>query len=83
MHFLATIISISLLGLITSSPLPKKKAAASTSSAVATATACAAGAAFNTSNVTTAAHESVLKASTYNAISFSGGTAGNAEVTIT
>ncbi|PMD20242.1 hypothetical protein NA56DRAFT_574151 [Hyaloscypha hepaticicola] len=56
-----------------------KKAASSTSAAVATATASAAGAASNTVNVTAAGDGSVLKASTYNAISISGGTAGNAE----
>lgn len=79
MRFSATIFSLSLLALVASSPMPKK-AASSTSAAVATATASAAGAASNTVNVTAAGDGSVLKASTYNAISISGGTAGNAEV---
>ena len=61
----------------------QEEAASSTSPAVATATACATGPATNTSKVTAAADGSVLKASTYNAISISGGTAGNAEVRAT
>jgi hypothetical protein len=80
MRFSATILFLSLLAVVASSPMPKKNAASSTSPAVVTATACAAGAATNTSKVTAAADGSVLKASTYNAISISGGTAGNAEV---
>jgi hypothetical protein len=86
MRFSSTILSLSLLALVASSPMPKKKHASSpTSAAVAAATATSAAAASSTgtSTVAAAADGSVLTASTYNDIQISGGTAGTAEVRIT
>ncbi|KAE9379302.1 hypothetical protein N431DRAFT_540917 [Stipitochalara longipes BDJ] len=86
MRFSSTILSLSLLALVASSPLPKKKAVTSTSSAsgaAATTTSAAASAATSaaasTSTVTAAADGSVLTASDYNTIQISSGTAGSAE----
>ena len=88
MRFSSTILSLSLLALVASSPLPKKKAVSTTSStcaAAATATSTSAAsaatsAAASTSTVTAAADGSVLTASDYNTIQISSGTAGSAEV---
>ncbi|PMD34062.1 hypothetical protein L207DRAFT_570738 [Hyaloscypha variabilis F] len=91
MRFSSTILSLSLLALVASSPLPKKKAASSTSAACASATTATAdatsaaassavtSAAASTSTVTAAADGSVLTASDYNTIQISSGTAGSAE----
>jgi hypothetical protein len=78
MRFSSTILSLSLLALVASSPMPKKKAASSTSSA--SAASAAATTAVASTAATAAADGSVLTASDYNSISISGGTAGNAEV---
>jgi hypothetical protein len=65
MRFSTSILTLSLLGLAVSSPMPKLSKV-KTSSAT-------------TVSSTTATDRSVLTASTYNAISISGGTAGTAE----
>jgi hypothetical protein len=70
MRFSASILTLSLMGLVISSPMPKLSKTKTSSAAVASATAVTS---------TTAADGSVLTASTYNAISISGGTAGTAE----
>jgi hypothetical protein len=70
MRFSTSILTLSLMGLVISSPMPKLSKTKTSSAAVASATAVTS---------TTAADGSVLTASTYNAISISGGTAGTAE----
>jgi hypothetical protein len=71
MRFSTSILTLSLLGLVVSSPMPKLSKTKTSSAAVASATAV--------SSIAVAADGSVLTASTYNAISISGGTAGTAE----
>jgi hypothetical protein len=80
MRFSSTLLSLSLLALVASSPMPKKKTVSSSCSAVAAATATATKAAAAKSTAVAAAGGSVLTASAYNDIQISSGTAGTAEV---
>lgn len=84
MQFSQSILSLALLTLTLASPVPEPKAksstaVASTSAAAATKAASSASATGASTATATGTSGSVLKASTYNDIQISGGTAGTAQ----